>query len=299
VKGDWLWRALACPRCKGRLTPALNLARCAVCGPYPLLGGVPILLPDPAAWCSAFHDSILAALAEHALATREAVHVVGAFARGRAAEARRFGDDWTRHELDGDDAPRPVRGPASREVLALRAAEQTHGTAAWLTRHLGSVALALEVGCGAGVRSEVLSMHARHLVVGDLSLRAVLHARARASRGLGEVAGVVMEAPALPVAKGALELLVAENVVDLVDEPLAFLEAVRDGLGPRGRALVTSPEPSLGSGDDTALRRLAGAARLQVVEAKNGLPWLRVNSARHLEIYLVQALALARAAGRR
>jgi SAM-dependent methyltransferase len=299
AKGDWLWRVLACPRCNGRLKPAQNLVRCSACGPYPLLGDVPILVPDPAGWCATFHDAVLAALAQHGLATREAVHVVGAFAQGRLEEAQRFGDDWTSHEVSGEDAPHPVRGPALATLLQLRRAGLDDGPTTWLEKHSRAVDLALEVGCGAGVRSELLSAHARQLVVGDLSLRAVLHARARASRGLGAVAGVVLDAGALPVAKGALDLLVAENLVDLVDEPLVFLEAVRDCLGKRGRALVTTPDPSLGSGDDGALKQVAVAAKLKVSEVRDGLPWLRVNSARHVEVYLVQALALARADARR
>lgn len=298
-RGEWRWRALACPRCRGRLKPAQNLVRCTACGPYPLLGEVPVLVPDPAGWCASFRDSALAALAEHGLATREAVHIVTAFARGQFAEPRRFGDDWTAHEFFGDDAPQPVKGPAQGPVLELIQAAAEAGPAAWLEKHLSEVPLALEVGCGAGVRSELLATRAKSLLVGDLSLRAVLQARSRASRALGEVAGCVMDASALPVARGVLDLLVAENVVDLVDEPGPFLESIRDSLTRKGRALVTTPSPSLGSDEDGALKQLALGAKLKVAEVRDGLPWLRVNSARHFELYLVQALALSRAESRR
>jgi SAM-dependent methyltransferase/uncharacterized protein YbaR (Trm112 family) len=299
LKGDWLWQVLACPRCNGRLKPAQNLVRCAACGPYPLLGGVPILVPDAAGWCASFYDSVLSALAEHGLATREAVHVVGAFARGRTGEAQRFGDDWTRYEAHGEDEPAPVRGPGRASLLTVRRAGLKGGPAAWLARQVGTATLALEVGCGVGVGSELLAAHTKRLVVGDYSLRAVLNARARAERGPGAVAGVVLDAAALPVARGALDLLVAENVVDLLDEPRAFFEGVRDALAKKGRALVTTPDPALGGTEDDAVQRLAVAARLKVSEVRDGLPWVRLNSARHVEVYLVQALALAHADSRR
>lgn len=289
----WVASALRCPRCGAPLSPGAHLVRCAACGPYPVLGDVPVLVPDPAAWCARFHDAALAALAEHGLADRESVAVVQAFAAGRHVTPEAFGDDWTPHELEGAAAPKPVRGPAAKALAALQREHEKSGPAAWLARHVGPARLAVEVGCGAGARAEVLAATVAHLVVGDLSLRAVLHARRRAARQAAEVAAVVLDAQALPFRRGAVDLLVAEHLVDLLDEPSDFLDGVRRVLKRGGHAFVTTPDPSLGLRDDEALVELAHQAGLEVCERRDGLPWLRVNSPRFVETYLVQALCLS------
>lgn len=104
---------------------------------------------------------------------------------------------------------------------------------------------------------------------------------------------MVMNAQALPVRKGTLHLLVAEHVVDLLDEPFDFLTQARAALHKQGSLLITTPEPSLGFGEDDALEGLAVRAKFRVQERRDGLPWLRVNSSRFVETYLVQALALS------
>ncbi len=292
MKNQWWSSVLRCPRCGGALDIGKYLARCQVCGPYPVLGDVPVLVADPSGYCARFHDAILAALAEHDLAEREGVAVVQAFAEGRAEAREAFGDDWTSHEASGGDAPVPVKGAATKALSALLKVAREDGPASWFERRLKPVKLALEVGCGAGERSEVLAQHAERLLVGDLSLRAVFRARARAARHESEVAGVVMDAVALPIRKGTLDLLIAEHVVDLLDEPFEFLTQARKALGKKGELLITTPEPSLGFGEDDALEKLAERAKFKVAERRDGLPWLRVNSARFVECYLVQALAL-------
>lgn len=285
---------LACPRCFGRLEAAAHLLRCAACGPYPVLGGVPVLVPDPSAWCADFHDAALAALAQHGEATREAVAVVEAFAEARRPEPRAFSDDWTPAEHEGAAAPALVKGPAARALDGLLRAGREEGPAAWLARHAASARVALEVGCGAGERSEALARTAAALVVGDSSLRAVLQARARAARGDAEVTGVVLDAAALPLRPRSVDLVVAEHLVDLLDAPADFFARARQVLRPGGRLLVTTPEPALGFGDDGAAEGLAARAGFRVTERRDGLPWLRVNSSRFVECYLVQALALRR-----
>ena len=89
-----------------------------------------------------------------------------------------------------------------------------------------------------------------------------------------------------------MDLLLAEHVVDLLDEAFEFLQQARRVLARGGELLVTTPEPSLGFGEDDALEGLAKRAKFKVKERRDGLPWLRVNSSRFVECYLVQALAL-------
>lgn len=290
---SWLAQVLRCPRCGSALELAAQLARCAACGPYPILGGVPVLVADPSGYCARFHDAILATLAEQGLADRESVAVVESFAEGRSDSPEVFGDDWTSHEASGGEAPVPVKGAATRALKSLLDVAREDGPARWLERNMEPVKLALEIGCGAGERSEVIAKHAERVLVGDLSLRAVFQARARASREDADVEGVVMNAEALPVRHGALDLLVAEHVIDLLDEPFEFFARARKVLRKKGKLLLTTPEPSLGFGEDDAVEQLALRAKFRVNERRDGLPWLRINSSRFVECYLVQALALS------
>ncbi|MEW6431127.1 MAG: methyltransferase domain-containing protein [Myxococcota bacterium] len=293
-RGPWLDALLACPRCRGKLSSdgggPHGLYRCRACGPYPRLAGVPVLVPEPEGWCSGFRDAVLASLAEVGAASADAVAVVDAFASAAPhAEARRFGDDWTAEEAGGlADASRAT---PSRALAALLASARTASPASWILRHAPRGGVALEVGCGAGVTGAALARRAGRLVVADVSLRAVLKARSRGLQAAGEVAGVVVDAEALPFASGAVDLLVAENLVDLLDAPADFLAEARRVLAPKGRALVTTPEPSLGTDDDGTVRALAEAAGFTVAARADGLTWVRAHSPRFVEVYVVQALA--------
>lgn len=172
-------KLFACPRCHGALSTESELTgliRCASCGPYPKLGGVPILLADPFTYCAQFRDSILATLAEHELADRTAVTVVDAFARGHGA-SEVFADDWTEHEGQRSEPPALVAGPAKAALGKLLLAAEEEGPAVWFSEQLGALkrrGTALEIGCGAGERSEVLSKFVERLVIADRSLRVVL-----------------------------------------------------------------------------------------------------------------------------
>jgi len=266
--------------------------RCEACGPYPLLGDVPVLVSDPFAYCRTYRDAILATMAEHDAADREAVAVVEAFAGDAHGPTEGFGDDWTSHEAKGDEAPKPVKGAGAAALSKLMQVARDDGPAQWLERKMGKAGLALEIGCGAGERSEVLASRVERLMVADLSLRAVFRARARASRQSAEVMGVVMDAETLPLKKRSVDLLVAEHVVDLLDAPADFFAQARASLAKGGRLLLTTPEPGLGSEEDDTVERLALDAKFRVKERREGLPWLRVNSSRFVEVYLVQALEL-------
>jgi SAM-dependent methyltransferase/uncharacterized protein YbaR (Trm112 family) len=293
----WLTAVLACPVCLGPLAPAPDLLRCRRCGPYPVLGGVPLLVPEPARYCAAYHDALLAALAEHGLVGRHTLSVVEAFAQasGRPAEPLRFGDDWTQAEVQGRGPVALTHGPAAAPLESLWALGEAQGPRAWLLRQRLPEGLTVEVGCGAGALSEVLARRPGRLVVCDLSLRAVLVARARTA---GVAASLVAEAEALPLRRGVAQVVVAENLVDLLEAPLRFLSRVRDVLAAGGRLLLSTPAPELGAGDPASLTAVARRSGLEVLASDDGLPWLRQNAPRHLEVYLAQALLLRRRRGR-
>lgn len=287
---------LACPSCAGPLADwpkgdASGVVRCATCGPYPVLAGVPVLVPFPAAWCAAYREPALASLAERGLDVEVALEVLRAFADAAPrAEPLRFGDDWTRDEAEGVEAVGVMPGPVSHALAALLDDAAEHAPAAWLLARLPQNARVAEVGCGAGRLSAKLAQRAKALVVLDLSLRAVLLARERARRVRGaQVAAAVADAEALPLAPGALDVVVAEQVVDLLDDVPAFLEGLKRSAP---LTLLTTPEPGLGLDDEEVLARLVTQAGLRIAERADGLPWVRRGSARFIELYLVQALAL-------
>jgi len=111
----------------------------------------------------------------------------------------------------------------------------------------------------------------------------------------------VMDAQALPLRARAFDAIVAENVVDLLEDAEGFFTSAKLALKPGGALLLASPAPSLGSPDedDGVLARLAGSAGFEVDESADGLPWLRRNSGRFVEVWLVQVLALRHSRAKR
>jgi len=287
----WATKVLGCPRCGKPLKAAGTVLRCTRrCGVYPVLGGAPVLMPEPARWCAAFYESALAAMAEVGLADDASLSTLRAFAESMQGEPpERFGDDWTREELEGRAPPTLIDGVATQALQELITLSEVQSVREWLASRIEGDCV-VEVGCGAGVLSEKLSA-AKRLVVIDVSLRAVLQASQR-SGGLP----VVADATGLPLQKGVVDTLVAENVVDLIDAPDEFLTEAQRVLRKRGRLLISSPEPSLRDPerDDATLIRLAENIGFTVSESLDGSPWLRRHSTRHLEVYLVQGLSLTR-----
>jgi SAM-dependent methyltransferase len=269
---------------------------CDRCGAFPRIGGIPILVHDPHEWCASFRDVALAALAEQGLAARHSVVVLDAFASSAPeSEPMRFGDDWTHTEWSGLP-PIELREP---RIRALVGESNRHTPRRWLgSRIRTNVQMVAEVGCGAGVTSVELARSAKQLLVIDTSLRAVLRARQRASTQRADVSALVADAEALPLKKGVFDALVAENLVDLLDEPRDFLHRAKRALSPKGRLLLTTPAPSLGTGHDAALERMAVECGFHSSTRAENLVWTRVHSSRHAELYLAQGLELSKQARR-
>ncbi len=271
---NWWLRYLKCPLCGSGLRVTLPVLRCRRCGPYPVLAGVPVLVPQPYAYCGAYRESILATLAEFDEADALTVDVVRTFA-GEQPATERFSDDWTAHEAQGEPAPQLASD-------ALESLLHAPGPREWLLEQLSEkTGVLVELGCGAGELSVALAQRTRALVVSDLSLRAVLHARRRAT-GVQRLLGVVADAHALPFTQ--LDALVAENVVDLLDEPHEFFASAATAVKRGGRLLVATPEPEA----------LTPGREWKVTAQTDALPWLRLNSPRFVEVYFVKTVAYVR-----
>ncbi|MCB9647264.1 MAG: class I SAM-dependent methyltransferase [Deltaproteobacteria bacterium] len=272
------------PKDKGS---ALVCGRCHTL--YPVLGQVPILVPEPAIYLAEHRDAVLAALAEAGEADLAAVSMVQALvAFAPKVAARPFSDDWVDSEAQGGLPPHPhldADRPGHAGLATLLSAHAAHGLAArvqalYRPRPKGAV---VELGCGA---APVLAPPpgVTH-VVADLSLRAALTAASRSG-----AAGLVADAQALPFRPGRVSTLVALNLVDLLDDVGAFLDGAHHALARGGSLLVATPEPSLGLGDDEALQDVLQGAGFEISGVEDGVPWLRPHTERHLEVYLTQVV---------
>jgi len=260
----WILEVVACSQlgCAGRLRRRGPTARCVACKTiYPVLAGVPIVVPAPAHWMAAHRDAVLATLVDHDAVDRATIDVVDAFASAaRDATPAPFSDDWAEGEIFA--LPFPPR-PHLAEVIAELVGDKP-----------GTV---LDLGCGDGAIAAMLAPRARRLAVADRSLRAVLRASARTG-----AAGVVVDAE--QVALRNIDTLVAANLIDLLDDPHGFLTIARAALSKRGRLVLSTPEPGLGSpGDDAILDALHGA-RLAPRDVRDPVPWPRVHHPRRAQL---------------
>jgi SAM-dependent methyltransferase/uncharacterized protein YbaR (Trm112 family) len=282
----WLLDWVVCPACAGRLAVVLGgeLVACGGCqAAFPVLGDVPVLVADPARYLGAYRDAVLAALAEVGRASRRAVALIDELAA--TAEPMRFGDDWS-------DPTTALALPSLAPWLAdARAAGGPGAALLELLGHTLGGAVA-EVGCGDGALSAALRSRCDPLVVTDWSLRAALRGRAAARRARGgAVAAAVVDAAALPLAPGRFTALVAANVIDLLDDPGAFVRAAARALTVRGRLALATPAPE-------GVDALLAAAGLAPVAERDPVAWLHAHSSRHLEIYAVRALVASRSRSR-
>jgi SAM-dependent methyltransferase/uncharacterized protein YbaR (Trm112 family) len=289
----WLLDLVTCPRdgCGARLAvrPGGGLVACRGCGAlYPVLAGVPLLVPEPHAYVAAYRESILATLAEEGRATRPARALVEAFAEAAGpVEPLRFGDDWTTAAGEGAAPPDPA---FAAWVAAARARGPQEAMLEMLPARLGT---ALDVGTGDGALAAALRPRCARLVVADLSLRAALRARGRARRvrgARGALAAVVVDAEALPLRPGALAAITAANLVDLLGDAAAFFAGARAALARGGRLVASVPQPD---GLDAQL----AAAGLAVEREAAAVPWLRVHHARHVQVYFPRIVAARPLAG--
>lgn len=296
----WLLDVLACPTCSGELaTDPRGVLACERCGClYPVLAGVAVLVPGPDRWVAAHREPILATLAEHGLAGDDALEMVSIFAdAGAGAEPRRWNDDWVPSEAWDEPWPAVPERHADDFGRFVAAAEE-RTPASLVAGELGAVDSCLELGVGAGGLSVLLAPQAERLVLGDVSLRALMTAHERCAELGAEVCPVVVDADRLALRPRSIDAVVAANLIDLLDVPDDFVAAVAAGLRPGGALALVTPDPALGDRDAAdVLDDLLADHGLTVAWSEDHVPWLRPHRSREWQVYFGRAL-VARLAGR-
>lgn len=299
----WLYTFLSCQECSGELARGESLEtlgqellvgtlECAECElAWPVLGGVPLMLPNPGSYLASYRESVLASLVEHERGTTAALKLVDQFSAGYAPEPMRYADDWTSHESGG---PKPVIDAGSSALSAfqkLTDEDRRHGLHNTVLKLLDSqhYHAIIEVGPGAGGISRMLAKRCDKLVLVDLSLRSLLCSQG-ATDGDAEVAAVLGDVGTLEMAADCASAVVAANVVDLLEEPERFLLAASRWLIRQGEFVLTTPDPSLGGDNDDSLRDMLESLEYKIDELEDGIPWLRAHSARYSQVYWLQAL---------
>lgn len=280
----------------GQLTH--GLLRCRRCSAiYPVLGGVPVLLPGAEVWVASHRDAILATLFEEGVASGAVLQVLDGMCQAAGPmPSEPFSDDWTEDELEagwplppsaatfGGHAFQTFLGEADKRrpeaLLASWAQQGRRGRAGWVA----------DIGCGIGVVARALAPHARRMVLVDRSLRAVLRAR-RACEEVpsppDEMHGLVADAGALPFRPALLDVIVAAQLIDLLEDPHALLRGAAQAMRKRGALLLSTPATELAENDGAIVRQWLSQSGLAVAR-RDTVPWIRAHDSRHYQVYFAE-----------
>ena len=256
-------------------------------GSYPILGGLPIVVPDAAGYLAAHREAVLASLAEEGLADLKAVTLLRRFADGvRGGAPVGFEDDWTAGEAAGE--PAPFAAPDTDAGRALDAflealPDPWERVAGSLTHRHREV---LEVGPGAGALTKRLDDHGRRLWLTDLNPRALFAARRRAP----QASLAVMDAEALAFADASFDGIVAANVIDLLAHPIELIAAAGPMLRPGGRLVLTTPDPWPWAGEEQHARELVGDHGMKLITFADDLLWPRFHGDREMQLFRLQPI---------
>lgn len=256
---------------------------------YPVLGGVPVLIPDAAAFLARHRDAVLAALAEEGRVSKATVALLHEVVDGvRGDDYQAFAEDWTAREVDVDapgfEVPEGAEGRALRDLIAQ--GDPWRRIAAAVPADAKDV---VEVGPGAGPLTTHLARGRRLLLV-DRSLRALF----TAARHATDVQLLLGEAEALPLAPESTDAVVAANVIDLLGDPMAFLARAASALRPGGTLVLTTPDPWPWEEDPESAEALFAHVGLTLETFEDDLLWLREHGPREIQLYRMQLVVARR-----
>lgn len=209
--------AFLCPACRGALSDAGEALGCAACGrDYPVVAGLPDLRLES--------DRYLDLDAERAKAGR--LHAI-------EPTTDLMGLAHAYYAMTDDPDDRRER------FLAHIAGAEARGEA--MAARLPAGGRLLEVGCGTGGLLVAASRAGMTIGGVDIAARWLVAARRRlADHGLS-VPLVAADAARLPWPDGAFDAVVADSVLEHLDDPASALREWARVLRPGGRLLVWSP----------------------------------------------------------
>lgn len=256
---------------------------------YPILGGIPVLVPDAAAFLARHRDAVIAALAEEGRVSRATVALLHELVDGvRGDDYEAFAEDWTAREVDtkapGFDLPEGDEGGLIRSLV--REGNPWPRIAAAVPAEARHV---VEVGPGAGPLTALLGRE-RQIVLLDRSLRALF----TASRHAKDAQLLLAEAEALPLAPQSTDAIVAANVIDLLADPMAFLSRASEVLRPGGTLVLTTPDPWPWEEDPEMAESLFAHVGLSLEVFEDDLLWVREHGPREMQLYRMQLLIARR-----
>jgi glycosyltransferase involved in cell wall biosynthesis/SAM-dependent methyltransferase len=215
---------LVCPACRGRLAWSAEASACAGCGrAYPVVGGIPVMLPD-----------------QHAAEHDELDHHHG---HGHKEQQASFFD---RELAAGFEVSRPHGTPRLYRALLL---EKFRRSTAGLDDRLPGV-LALSVCGGSGLDAELLARTGARVICSDISLGAVGRARERAERYGLSIVPLVADVEHLPFADRTIDLVYVHDGLHHLEDPLA---GVREMARVASQA-VSVTEPARAAATGVAIR---------------------------------------------
>lgn len=210
--------AWCCPRCRGPLVDRPAGYRCTACAAdYAVVGGIPDFRVEAPAWIDVAQD-------------RELARELAAVAGERPADAAMVRDLVVRMFRGRDAMPAHVADLRARQVLdaPARLAPEVAG---WLDR--ATRGRFLDLGCGPGMLLAAAARAGRDGVGVDVCLAWLVVAKAMVEAHGGRASLAAAFAEALPLAAGAVDGVVALDVVEHVADPVPFLVEIdrvtRDG----------------------------------------------------------------------
>lgn len=309
---SWLLPVCTCISCGGALSISesseltedrtqTGLLSCDPCDrSWPILAGIPMMLEDPSTYLAQYRESVLASLAEVNAASPEALALIDWFIGDVRSEAMRYGDDWTSAEaasVDDGELDSPVESNAALDAYAkLVQCNEEDGGHQTVLKMLGErlQGFVIEVGPGAGEVSKSLAASCKNLLLLDFSLRSLLLAQAKArTENAAEVASILCDVSLFDMASECADAIVAVNVVDIIEEPESFLRSASRWLKADCPFVLTTPDPSLGSGYEPMLLETLDLLEYTLETVQDGIPWLREHSARHCQLYWLQAICVS------